>query len=190
MNKDASQEKKAQEQPSPERPEPVAAQVGKKSELDERLDQLEQELMEMENRWKRALADLDNYRKRFAREFSRQCEDERVGIVSDFLSIVDNLERALQIKADETAEPFREGVRAIHAQMMVLMARYGVLAVKPEGQKFDVSAHEVMGERPREDVPEGTIVEVLQTGYTMNGRLLRPARVIVAACLLDKDKGE
>jgi molecular chaperone GrpE len=187
MNNDTPEEKRTEEPALPEEPKPAAAEGGKKTDLEERLSQLEQELMEMENCWKRALADLDNYRKRFAREFSRQCEDERARIMSDFLAIVDNLERALRIKADETAEPFREGVRAIHAQMTVLMGRYGVLPIKPEGQKFDVSVHEVMGAKGCEDVPEGTIVEVLQTGYTMNGRLLRPARVIIAAAPIDKD---
>ena len=122
---------------------------------------------------RRAQADFENYRKRAAREASAAGERAKSGFVRELLPVVDNLERALA-SAAENEQHLAAGVRLVHSELIAVLERHGV-------KQFDPDWHEAMLTRPaNEDAAAGTIVEVLERGYRLNGQVLRPARVVVA----------
>jgi molecular chaperone GrpE len=138
---------------------------------------LEAELAQMENRYKRALADLDNYRKRAARETDRRVAESREAQLREWLEAVDSVERALLMEANH---PVIEGLRAVLEQMETILARQGVHRIGAVGDAFDPERHEAVGVRFTENVPDRTIVDVARSGYALNDRVLRPAEVIVS----------
>jgi molecular chaperone GrpE len=128
----------------------------------------------------RAAAELENVRKRAAREIemARQFGVER--FAAEMLPVADSL--GLALEATTTADPvtLAEGQRATLRLLQSAFERAGIKELDPAGQRFDPQLHEAMATRPSADVPPDTVVEVVQKGYLLNGRLLRPARVIVA----------
>jgi molecular chaperone GrpE len=135
------------------------------------------ELAASEDRYKRALADLDNYRKRATREMERRLADREEIILRDWLEALDSVERALQMQAES---PVAEGLRAVLEQMEAILARQGVQRVGRPGERFDPERHEAIGVRETTEVPDHTIVEVARSGFAIGDRVLRPAQVIVA----------
>jgi molecular chaperone GrpE len=134
----------------------------------------------IDDRLHRALADLDNLRKRFGREVARERADERARVVSEWLPIIDNLELALQ-HAGEGAPTFVEGVRAIRDQAVGVLTRLGFPPFEDVGRPFDPSRHEAVGAVPATDeTPSGTVVATVRPGYGTDDHILRPASVIVA----------
>lgn len=128
-------------------------------------------IAELEDRWKRALADLDNYRKRAARERAA----ERARIAAAWLPVLDNLERAVE-HADSEPGAVLDGVRAVRDQALDLLAQLGFPRQEDEGRPFDPTRHEAVATAPAPDAPEGTVVRVVRPGYGE----LRPALVVVA----------
>jgi molecular chaperone GrpE len=139
--------------------------------------ELEQELAQMEDRWKRALADLDNYRKRTARDTERRVEESREAQLREWLEVVDSLERALFMQPDD---PVVEGLRAVLEQMEAVLARQGVRRMGAAGEQFDPGRHEAVGVRPSTELPDRTVAEVARSGFMLGDRVLRPAEVVVA----------
>jgi molecular chaperone GrpE len=137
---------------------------------------LEAELAQMEDRYKRALADLDNYRKRIARETDRRVEEGREAQLREWLEVVDSLERALFMQPEH---PVVQGLRAVLEQMESVLARQGVTRMGAAGEPFDPERHEAIGVRPANGVPDRTVVEVARSGYMLGDRVLRPAEVVV-----------
>jgi molecular chaperone GrpE len=138
---------------------------------------LEAELAQMEDRWKRALADLDNYRKRAARDTDRRVQESREALLREWLEVVDSLERALFMQPED---PVMQGLRAVLEQMEAVLARQGVTRMGAAGEQFDPERHEAVGVRPTNEVPDRTIVEVARSGYDLGDQVLRPAEVVVA----------
>lgn len=135
---------------------------------------------ELEDRWRRTVADLDNMRKRFAREREQLREEERARAAADWLPILDNLELALQhAGADPVA--IREGVQAVRDQAVDLMARLGFPRRDDTGAPFDPRRHEAVSTVVDASAKPGTVVHVVKPGYGDDTRQLRPASVIVAA---------
>jgi molecular chaperone GrpE len=134
------------------------------------------ELAAMEDRFKRALADLDNYRKRAARELERRADEIRDSVLRDWLDPVDSVERALRMGPDH---PCYEGMRAVLDQMEATLARHGVQRIGAPGERFDPRLHEAVGVVHVPDLPDRTIVDVARSGYVRGDRVLRPAQVIV-----------
>lgn len=132
----------------------------------------------LEDRLRRALADLDNLRKRFDREVLRQRAAERASVVAPWLSVVDNLERALQ-HADMDPDSIVEGVRAVREQALSALAQLGFPRFDDVGQPFDPLRHEAVA-GVATDAPPGTIVDVVRPGYGTPELVLRPAAVVVA----------
>jgi molecular chaperone GrpE len=132
---------------------------------------------EMEDRYKRALADLDNYRKRSARELDRRVADSRESMLRDWLEALDSIERALRIDPDG---PAAEGLRAVLEQMESILARYGVERLGAPGESFDPERHEAIGVRATDEAPDRTVLEVARSGFALGDRVLRPAQVVVA----------
>lgn len=146
----------------------------------ERLKALEASVAELEDRWRRALAELDNARKRHARELSHEVEAERRRICLAWLPIVDNLELALEHAKDDPASII-VGVRAVRDQAVALLASLGYLRDDETGVPFDPLRHEAAEVVEDPEVPPGTVVRVLRPGYgAPPDRQLRPAAVAVS----------
>jgi len=161
----------------------AAAGAAEAEELSD-LEALQEELSEANRKWLRALADLDNYRKRVEREKARWDVEAREGILLPLLEVVDNFERALSEGAqDESGEdvPFREGVELIFKHLLDVLEKAGVRPVVTDGVGFDPNVHEAVGSVPSDEHDSDEIVQVMQKGYTLGERLLRPSRVIVAS---------
>jgi molecular chaperone GrpE len=136
-------------------------------------------LKEEHERLLRAAADLENYRKRAARERE---EIQRFGVeklVKDLLPAVDNLDRALAAAAPD--DPLAAGVRLVRSNLEQALAKHGVVAFSAMGERFDPAFHEALLQVPSADQPPGTVVVEHARGFKLNDRLLRPAMVGVAA---------
>ncbi|MGW3724401.1 nucleotide exchange factor GrpE [Streptomyces sp. NPDC000851] len=143
------------------------------------LDEYAATLKEVEDRWRRALADLDNLRKRHARELERERAAERARTAAAFLPVIDNLELALS-HADADPGAIVEGVRAVRDQAVSALERLGYPRHAETGVTFDPTRHEVVGVVQDPDAEPGTVVQVLRPGYGDADRQLRPAAVSVA----------
>jgi molecular chaperone GrpE len=124
---------------------------------------------------RRLKAEFDNSRKRQERERSRILESASEKLVQELLPVLDNLDRALESEGD-----IREGVRATRDQLAEVLANEGLLPVASDGQPFDPNVHEAVMGQPSEDYEEGTVLQTFQRGYLLNGRAIRPAKVVVA----------
>jgi molecular chaperone GrpE len=132
---------------------------------------------DLEDRYKRALADLDNYRKRMAREMETRVRDARESAMREWLEAIDSVERALQMSPDDAAAP---GLRAVLEQMESILGRQGVSRTGRPGEQFDPERHEAVGVHETDQVPDRTIVDVARSGFASGDRVVRPAQVIVA----------
>jgi len=133
---------------------------------------------DLEDRLRRALADLDNMRKRYDRELSRERAAERARLAALWLPIVDDLDRALE-HADGDPAALIEGIRAVRDQAVATLDRLGFPRFTDVGHPFDPARHEAMGV-VRADAPAGTVVAAVRPGYGSDESLLRPAGVVVA----------
>jgi len=131
-------------------------------------------------RYLRAAAETDNVRKRSARdvENAHKFAIERFG--KELLAVTDGLEMALAASDNASIESLLEGSRATLKLLGTTMERFGITAIDPEGEPFDPELHEAISVQPSDIVEPGTVLNVVQKGYILNGRLLRPAMVIVA----------
>ena len=131
-------------------------------------------------RYVRAAAELDNVRKRASRdvENAHKYALERFG--KELLAVKDTLEMGLAVE-DASIESLLEGSNATLKLLGTTMERFGIVEVDPAGEPFDPEFHEAISMQPSDNVEPGSVVNVVQKGYTLNGRLLRPAMVIVAS---------
>ncbi|MBO0871757.1 MAG: nucleotide exchange factor GrpE [Pseudonocardia sp.] len=133
---------------------------------------------ELEDRWRRAAADLDNLRKRYARELNRELVAERARVAGAWLPVLDGLDRALD-HARGDSSPVAQGVRMVRDEAVEVMARLGFPRDTDTGVPFDPRRHEVAGIVEDADATPGTVVAVIRPGYGGGDRLLRPAQVVV-----------
>ena len=149
---------------------------------DEHVEQEEQEGREQEvadDRLLRLAADFDNYKKRAARERQEYVAFANERILKELLPILDDLERALSAAEQHEEAQLEEGVRLVHRSLASLLDRQGVKEIATEG-KFDPHVHEALLAQPAEDREQGDVLDVVQKGYKLGDRVVRPARVIVA----------
>jgi molecular chaperone GrpE len=150
-----------------------------------RIVELEAELAEQKDRLLRALAETENVRRRAQREREDASRYAVAGFAKDLLSAADNLRRALdslpesEVRDDRTRS-LLAGVAATERELLGIFERHGIKRIDPKGERFDHNFHQAIFEAERPDQPSGTIVEVLQPGYVLHDRLLRPAMVGVA----------
>lgn len=137
------------------------------------------ELATLEERWKRAAADLANYRKRAERERVQQRQQEREAVLRDWLPVVDNLERALGHQDQVTLDSLLAGLQAVHQQAVAILDRYEVRRMQTVDARFNPEQHEAIACAP--GLQEGTILDEVTPGYQLGETTLRPAQVIVAA---------
>jgi len=152
---------------------------------EERAAALEAELVEAQDKLLRALAETENVRRRAQRE---RADAEKYGFAkfaSDLLSVADNLRRALDSLPESEAKDDRTrsllaGVEATERELLAAFERHGLKRIDPKGEKFDHNFHQAVFEVENADQPAGTVAQVLQPGYVVHDRLLRPAMVAVA----------
>jgi molecular chaperone GrpE len=127
---------------------------------------------------RRTQADFENYRKRMARENAQAAERGAAKLAKELLPALDHLEIAL--KASEGHADVVKGFALVRDELLAALGKSGIQAFSPQGESFDPNQHEAMAQQPSEEVASGTVLEVYQQGYRINGQILRPARVVVA----------
>jgi molecular chaperone GrpE len=147
--------------------------------IQEELQNLQQEISRFRELYLRKLADFDNYRKRQEREMVEFRRYSNAELMRDCLPVLDNLERALTAPGGD-GKGLREGVELVLRQFREILGRYGLSEVDPMDQPFDPALHEAIQRYEVSGVQEATVVQVLQKGYRLGERLIRPALVIVA----------
>jgi molecular chaperone GrpE len=139
---------------------------------------VEQDLREFKDRYLRTLADFENFRKRSEREKNDYFKYAMAGVIKDLLPVLDNFDRALEHA--EEGDDFHKGVSLIYKQLFDVLRRHGLRIVEESGVRFDPNIHEAVVTEEDPSVPSHTVVAVLQKGYFLHDRLLRPAMVKVA----------
>ena len=147
-------------------------------ELGRRFAEVERERDSYLNDLQRLAADFDNYRKRAARDQESLVARAGERLVKELLPVLDDLERALEAAESHEEAKLEEGVKLVHRQLEQILEREGLAPVETDG-KFDPNVHEALLTQPSAS-DEGSVIEVLQKGYRLGDRVLRPARVVVA----------
>jgi molecular chaperone GrpE len=154
--------------------------------LEEKLAALEAERDEYLNDLKRVAAEFENYRRRAARDQESLVARAHERLVKELLPVLDDLERALAAAEDHEEATLEEGVRLVHRELAAALAHEGLAEIETNGH-FDPHVHEALLSQPSSE-EEGSVIEVVQKGYRLGDRVLRPARVVVAAA--QEDDGE
>ncbi len=177
------QEEEQQEQQAPASAEAEPADADKLLEemeqLREELEQARAEAAEYKDRWLRAVAEMDNMRKRLEKRFTDEAEREKRRFLRAILPLVDNLEMVLK-HSDSNPDVLRQGVEMIYQELLRTLESEGLKPIESVGQRFDPFVHEAVEVVETSEHPSDTVVEEVQRGYMYKGELLRPARVRVA----------
>jgi molecular chaperone GrpE len=164
----------------------VEVEVDPIAELEAKLAEVEKGKQENYDKFVRATADLENVRKRSRKEVKDGRLDERGKVLRDMLPVVDNLERAVEHAEQTKSEATKsiiEGVQMVLRQFHQGLDRNNVKAMEAVGKPFDPAVHEAVSQAPSAEHPPGTVISVLQTGYMMEDRLLRPALAVVSMAM-------
>ncbi len=143
--------------------------------LSKELEALRRERDEYLENMRRMKAELENSRARLEREHARSVELASERLVKELLPILDNLERALEADGD-----IREGVEATRDQLVDILTQEGLNPISSEGQSFDPAVHEALMSKPSNEHEEDTVIQTLERGYVLNGKPIRPAKVVVS----------
>ncbi len=147
---------------------------------------------EQKENFLRLQAEFENFRRRSLKEKQESLKFGHQNLVKDLLSAVDNLERALDHGAQiagADAKGILDGVELVHREVLGAMAKHAVAEIDAEGMLFDPAVHEAMGQIPNGDVPPNTVLQVLQKGYVIHDRMLRPSRVLVSREMTPEEGG-
>jgi molecular chaperone GrpE len=158
-------------QPEPEHAEPEHAEPEPEPEPD------------YKDKWLRAVAELDNVRKRARRDVSVAESRGIAKLARELLPALDNFERALaaaEAQPENRDHHLTDGIRLVQTELLAALARVGIEPVSPKGDRFDPHRHEAVAQQPVDGAEPGTIVEVYSAGYTYGDDVLRPAKVVVA----------
>lgn len=173
----------AETEPAPEEPGTAAGEQAAEAPQDvaEALATAQAEAEENLNKYLRLAAEMENLRKRTLRDVEHAHKYGIERFASELLAVADSLEMGLAARENASVDSLMEGTQATLKLLLGGMAKSGVEVVDPEGEPFDPQLHEAMTVQPSETAEPGSVLTVVQKGYLLNGRLLRPARVIVAA---------
>ena len=133
------------------------------------------------DRYARAMADFDNFRKRTARDREDLVKFAASDVLKDILPTVDNLARALEEAKDRADDPFVAGVKLVYDGLLKALAEHGATPLDSVGEPFDANFHEALAQLPSEDVEEGHVINEVKRGWMLNGKLLRAAQVVVSS---------
>ncbi len=186
----AAQDSQEAAQDSPEVTPESASDISEDRVASE-LEALQVKADENWDKYLRALAELDNVRKRATRDVEKAHKFALEPFARELLNVRDSLEMGLSAAAEASeAEAVLAGFEATLKQLVAMMERFGISELDPEGEPFDPQEHEAMTMQPATGVEPGTVLTVFQKGYALNGRLLRPARVVVAQAPADTATAE
>ena len=171
----------AQEQVDAEPSPDMGEEDGSEPSLEAVIDKLQADLAQAEDASLRAMADAQNVKRRAEQDVEKARKFALEQFSKDLLPVVDNLERALAAGGEEQAiKPIAEGVELTLKSFLDVLKKFHIEAVDPAGEPFDHELHQAIGMLPNADVEPNTVLEVMQKGYTLNGRLMRPAMVMVS----------
>jgi molecular chaperone GrpE len=156
----------------------VTEKTPTKAQLEERLAEVEQERDEYLDDLRRVAADFENYRKRAARDQESLVARAHERLVKELLPVLDDLERALEAAAEHEEVKLEEGVRLVHRELRDALSKEGLVEIETNG-RFDPHVHEALLSQPSQE-DDGSILEVIQKGYRLGDRVLRPARVVIS----------
>lgn len=170
--------------PSPETPaeQPPAPEAAAEAEL----ARLTEEAAKYKEQWIRTAAELENLRKRTQRELEDNARYAVTGFARDMVEVLENLTRASESippasrETNDLLKNLGEGVDMTLSELLKIFERYGIKRINPIDQKFDHNYHQAVVQIERPDLPDGTVVQVVQAGYIIHDRLLRPAMVAVS----------
>jgi molecular chaperone GrpE len=148
-------------------------------ELEEALEVKEKEAKENYDRYLRAVAELDNFRKRAARDKADTIKYAKEDLIKDILPFLDSLDRALEHKDSTDAQAFKDGIALIQDQLLCCLKKHGVERIESVGAVFDPNFHEALMRVDSADHQDNQVVSEMGKGYLLNGRLIRPSRVCV-----------
>jgi molecular chaperone GrpE len=164
-----------------------AAERAPERTVEDVMDALVKESADHKDRWLRTLAEMENLRRRTEREVADARTYGVTSFARDILAVADNMQRAMQALDAELREKAEPGVKALldgveltERELLNVLEKHGVKKIEPMGEKFDPNFHQAMYEVPDSSVPSGTVVQVVQPGYTIGERVLRPALVAIA----------
>lgn len=138
------------------------------------------EQLDWKDRYARAMADFDNFRKRTVRDREDLVKFAAKDVIKDVLATVDNLARALDGAKDRADDPFVKGVQLVYDGLLKTLADHGATPLDSVGEPFDTNYHEALTSLPSEDVEEGVVMNEVQRGWLLHGKPLRPAKVVVS----------
>ncbi|MGL5293741.1 MAG: nucleotide exchange factor GrpE [Aeromonas sp.] len=160
----------------------VTAEQARIAELEAELAAAQQAALEAREQAIRAAAEMENLRRRTVQDVEKAHKFALEKFASELLPVLDNLERAIELadKDSEALKPMIEGVELTLKSMQSGVAKFGLVALDPTNQPFDPNAHQAMSMIPSADVAPNTVIAVMQKGYDLNGRVIRPAMVMIA----------
>ena len=169
--------------PAAAAPEPAApAPAPASPTLEEQLAAAKKDAAYQQERYLRAVADLENYRKRMVREKDELRQYAAANVVEDIIPVLDNLALGMAaVKQQNDVKAVVDGVSLVLEQFKSTLGRHGLKEVNPVDQPFDHNLHESIAHQSSATVPAENVIQVVRMGYTLNGRLLRPASVIVSS---------
>ncbi len=147
--------------------------------------ELRERVEELEDRYLRQRADFENYRKRVNRDREEYRRAASAEVVSRMLPVLDNLNRALKVLENEAPQEWCQGLELVQQQFADALRSLGVEEIEAMGKRFDPTLHEAVMMAPRADLPAGTVTEVFEKGYTLGGKVVKPARVVVSGAGTD-----
>jgi molecular chaperone GrpE len=176
-----SVEPPAADQTTPQRAENVKSEAAQQPAPQDALGQLRAELAVAKDRELRAHAELDNYRKRAARQIEEHARYAAMPLLRDLLPVVDNVDRAIQA-AEKTADAVTllEGFKLLGQQLDDVLKRHHCTRIEALDAPFDPNLHHAVMQQPSEDHPANTVLMVTQNGYQLHDRVVRPSQVIVS----------
>lgn len=149
--------------------------------LSEELDRVQAEMEETKDKFLRGLADFDNYRKRVARERAQLTKCANEDLIKQLLDVVDNIERALNAASDsDDLEGFKKGIELIYEHLKGILTKEGLCPIVCLGEPFDPNYHEAVMALEKEGHDSDKVVEEIQKGYMLDGRVIRPSKVVVS----------
>ncbi|HHQ4886172.1 TPA: nucleotide exchange factor GrpE [Aeromonas veronii] len=160
----------------------VTAEQARIAELEEQLETAIQKAAEERERALRTAAEMENLRRRTELDVEKAHKFALEKFAAELLPVLDNLERAIELadKENDALKPMVEGVELTLKSMQSGVAKFGLVALDPTNQPFDPNAHQAMSMVPSADVAPNTVIAVMQKGYQLNGRVIRPAMVMVS----------
>lgn len=164
-------------------PTPAKSEVAAGPSLEQQLEEAKKAAAKNHDHYMRAMADLENFRRRTVREKDELRQFAAGRVLEDMLPVLDNLALGLGAAKAPNADlkNLVGGIGMVMEQLKASLAGHGLKEINPGGQKFDPNQHESIASQPSEEVADGLVLQVVRTGYSLNGRLLRPASVVVSS---------